>query len=174
MFRKVGARRVSQRTFPHSPLRTGRARFRASGSPGIGDFPLWWSSALLSSEQLGLLATPGLHRMISNYLSIRTSLPCRPSPCTRLSRAPTTMAAPTLAWCLGGLHPSARKPPTFILIRSASWCRQRLPNDPSHASWYPERIWVQSGSPYHPLGWFLRVTRLGNLSVRSLAHQARS
>jgi hypothetical protein len=31
---------VAYRTFPHSPLRPGRATFTASGSPGIGDFPM--------------------------------------------------------------------------------------------------------------------------------------
>jgi hypothetical protein len=30
---RVGARRVTSGTFPHSPLRTGRATFTASGSP---------------------------------------------------------------------------------------------------------------------------------------------
>jgi hypothetical protein len=38
LHRRVGAKRVSLRTFPHSPLRTGRATFIASGSPRV-DFP---------------------------------------------------------------------------------------------------------------------------------------
>jgi hypothetical protein len=32
-----------QGMFPHSPLRTGRAPFKASGSPGIGDFLIFIS-----------------------------------------------------------------------------------------------------------------------------------
>lgn len=36
-FRRVGAGRVTlMSTFPHSPLRTGRAAFTASGSPSVG------------------------------------------------------------------------------------------------------------------------------------------
>jgi hypothetical protein len=88
-------------TFPHSPLRTGHATFTAPGSPGIGDFPHSRSSALLSLEQRVSLTTPRIPKVISNYSSIRTSIPCRPSPCTRLSRAPSTMAAPTPLCIIG-------------------------------------------------------------------------
>jgi hypothetical protein len=38
--------------------------------------------------------------------------------CTRLSRAPTTMAPPTLACFPGGLLASASKPPTFTKMNS--------------------------------------------------------
>ena len=51
----------------------------------------------LSSQQPVLLTTPGLHREICDCFVPRTSLPWPPSPCTRLSRAPSTMEPPTLA-----------------------------------------------------------------------------
>jgi hypothetical protein len=84
------------------------------------------SSVLLASKQPGSLATLGRHRMICDESLLRTSIPCGPSPCGRLSRPLTTMATPTPLWFMAGLRRSAEGPPTFPLIRSTRWGRQRL------------------------------------------------
>src|SRR6266567_794905 len=47
------------------------------------------------------------------------------SPCTRLSRAPTTMGPPTLTYFIRGLLPSICEPPTFTEIDSTGQLRQR-------------------------------------------------
>jgi hypothetical protein len=77
--------------------------------------------------------------MISDSSSSRTSPPCRPSPWARLSRALSTMAAPTLAWFAGGRLTSACKPPAFTETDSTRPCRQRFAADPSCSSQYPAR-----------------------------------
>jgi hypothetical protein len=58
----------------------------------------------------------------SCLLSTRETLtPWRPSPRTRLSRAPSTMTPPTLISGIGGLltFTACYKPPTFIKMDSA-------------------------------------------------------
>jgi hypothetical protein len=95
--------------------------FTAPGSPGIGN-PATAVIGSLSSQQ----PTPRIPKVICDYFVPRVSIPCRPSPCPRLSRAPSTMAAPTLAYFIDGLLISICEPPTFTMIRSARWCRQRL------------------------------------------------
>ena len=111
--------------FPHPPLRTVHATFTAHGSPGIG-FPAYAVIGFLSSKRLISRAPLGLHQVISDYFVRRVSIPCGPSPWTRLSRAQSTMAAPTLAYFIDGLLISICEPPTFTPIRSTRWCRQGL------------------------------------------------
>jgi hypothetical protein len=103
---------VSLRTSPgctrNPTSRPAAHTFTASGSLGSGDFLISISHRVSFRQgDWDHPAPSGLHQMIPEYSSIRTSLPCRPSPCTRLSRAPTTMAAPTPLWFMAGLHRSA-------------------------------------------------------------------
>jgi hypothetical protein len=81
--------------FPDSPLRTGRAIFTAPGSPELGippqDYP-WFVSHFSFPQVLRQTFMP--HPV--NWYS-GSPYSCRPSPCGRFSRPPTTMAAPTLS-----------------------------------------------------------------------------
>jgi hypothetical protein len=132
----------------------------AHGSPGIG-FPLVSAViGFLSSKRLISRAPLGLHQVISDYFVHRTSIPWPPSPCRRLSRPRTTMEPPTLWDVIGGLLTltSIPKPPTFTLIRSTRWCRQRFcPTNPAlrgilngHGVNQVTHIILWAGDPFYP------------------------
>ena len=97
------------------------------------------ASAILRDHRL-TPASGGTEQLLDRA----TSIPCRPSPCTRLSRAPTTMAAPTLTRFIDGLLISPCQPPTFTPMHSTKSRRQRLSKDPSRSLRNPE--WGQDKS----------------------------
>jgi hypothetical protein len=116
--------------FPHSPLRTRRASFPATGSPGISFPPLVLPPDLSGSSRslppqpsYRTIDYPEIHRGLGSYWTRTRSIPWRPSPCRRLSRPPSTMTPPTPMRFAGGLHPSAPEPPTFTLMSSTEACR---------------------------------------------------
>jgi hypothetical protein len=139
--------------FPHSPFRTGLAPFSASGSSGIGDFLSWDYSQVC--HFLRVRCRPGsslpvdlkLHQALSSYLPRKTSIPWRPSPCARLSRALSTMTPPTLARFIAGLLSSPCKPPTFTARDSATLCRWCLICAPIRALRNPSRELGRLGLP---------------------------
>ena len=93
----------------------------------------------------GTMDCPDLHRGQSSYWTSPTSIPWRPSPCTRLSRAPSTMTPPTRRRFIRGLHPAPHEPPTFTMVYSTGAFRRRLISDPSRSSRYPDRAAGLSG-----------------------------
>jgi hypothetical protein len=89
----------------------------------------------------------------------RASIPWPPSPCTRLSRAPTTMRPPTPICFIAGLLSSTYGPPTFMVMDSAEVCRWRLIHDPSRSSRYPDRHQGISGLPDASFGLRMKYTQ---------------
>jgi len=130
-----------------SPLRTGHATFTASGSPTVGatQFVRWSSSAFHRHSSrippccsVQVQVSPAIPRgkaSVSGPAS-DSRLPllregptiCRPSPCGRLSRPPTTMAAPTLDAGIRGLLTlsSCIKSLTFMKKHSTESFRRRF------------------------------------------------
>jgi hypothetical protein len=96
------------------------------------------------------------------------SIPCGPSPCTRLSRAPSTMAAPTPTCFSGGLLPFTHGPPTFTMMYSTDALRWELISDPCRSSRNPDRL---EGIPGLPLTSFglerLRIQSRSSFGFRS-------
>jgi len=102
---------------------------------------------------LHLPALPGGLQRVSIY-SGSPSL-CRPSPCGRLSRPRTTMAAPTLLRFprpTAGLRPQEQSP-TFTMMDSAKEFRRRLSLQPNRSLRLPTRKQVRSGYLLLSLGW---------------------
>jgi hypothetical protein len=157
---KVGARRTAKLCFP-TPLRTGRATFTAPGSPGIGFPHVSAVIGFLSSKRLISRATPRIPKVISDYFVRRMSIPWPPSPCTRLSRAPTTMGPPTLAYFIDGLLISICEPPTFTKMHSARSFRWQFASDPSRSLRNPDREQGKPDDLFLPLSWLLCLTSLG-------------
>jgi hypothetical protein len=75
------------------------------------------------------------------------------SPCTRLSRAPSTMTPPTPIRFIAGRLSSPHGPPTFMVMDSARVCRWCLMGNPSRALRYPDRTGGNSGNLCQPLSW---------------------
>jgi hypothetical protein len=90
------------------------------------------SRSLPPPPSYGTIDCPDLHRGQSSYWTRTTSIPWRPSPCTRLSRAPSTMTPPTLISDIGRLLALTFRyePPTFTKMNSARYCRWRFPMQP--------------------------------------------
>jgi hypothetical protein len=88
-------------------------------------------------------------------------IPWPPSPCTRLSRAQTTMEPPTPICFIGGLLTSAYEPPTFTKMHSTRSFRWQFTSDPSRSLRNPDREQGKPDSLFLPLSWLLCLTSLG-------------
>jgi hypothetical protein len=115
---KVGAGRTAELCLPTPPSEPDVPLSGHPALPGLATSRLRghrFSFITAASFTGNTRTSPGDPRLIV----CRRLIPCRPSPCTRLSRAPTTMAAPTPIRFTGGLHPSPYGPPTFMVMGSA-------------------------------------------------------
>ena len=145
--RGVGTVRLARRQVSPSPspnrtcafpcIRLSRDRPSAAGLPPLGH-PVSISPACrptLPGEPSGYLSSPG------------ASIPCRPSPWGRLSRPPTTMAAPTAVAGIGRLPalPSRHRSLLFLPVDSARSFRRQFPLVPIRSSRDPERQRGRSG-----------------------------
>jgi hypothetical protein len=70
------------------------------------------------------------HHVSCGYSALDFPTNCRPSPCTPLSRARSTMTAPTPIRFTGGLLTSTYGPPTFMMMDSTRSLRWRFSQQP--------------------------------------------
>src|SRR5215467_3879677 len=130
----VGAKRVALGCGPGSPRAKHVCPSRPSPNPlckfpsdGLSreiDFRLAMLPSPASSPPLffpfRFPASHGIHRAVENNSVQRMSLSWRPSPCTELSSAPSTMTPPTLSTNITGLLGLSfpGEPPTFTRMNS--------------------------------------------------------
>jgi len=105
------------------------------------------SRSLPPLPSYGTMDCSPIQGRLGSYWTGTTSIPWRPSPWTRLSRALSSMTPPTLMRFIGGRHPSPHEPPTFTMVHSTVTFRRWLISDQSRSSRYPDRSAGTSGLP---------------------------
>ncbi len=123
--KRVGTGRTAERCLPIPPVATVRATFMAHGDPRRGPLRRLGSADLRETSPA---LTPYGASSVDGYFAHLSR--CGPSPCTRLSRAPSTMATLTpfgRLWSFGMGFPIRTSASIRIVRRVSQVPRDGLP-----------------------------------------------